>query len=119
MVAVATDPFRYIVLPQLCPRHTTSAILREPFVIEFIDYKNAKGVAEVEEALAVGIVGGADVVESKVFQQSQTFLDGTGIGSSAEGAERMMVGNTFEDDLATVEFHAERGRELELTDAEA
>ena len=59
------------------------------------------------------------MVETEFLEQEQAFLDSTRISGSPESAERVVVGNTFEDDLSPIEFQSEVRRKLKLTDAKA
>ena len=113
MVAVALHPFGHVALPQCLPFHTTSGILCEPFVIQFIHYKNTIAVAESHKVLAIWIVGCADMVVAERLHQLYALLDGTGIGSCAKGTEGVVVGITLEQHFLAVEPEAEGGRELD------
>ena len=109
VVAVAFHPLRDVVLPQFRPRPSATAVLREPLVIEFIHDKDAQRVAEIQQALAVGVMAGADVVEAIIFEQSQPFLDGARIGGGTQCTQCVVVGNALQQHLAAVELHAEGG----------
>ena len=69
MVTVALDPFRYVLLPEVCPGDTSTAILVEPLVVKFIHHQDTVLVAKVHEIDTIRIVGGADVVHPKRFEQ--------------------------------------------------
>ena len=92
MISVALHPFGHVLLPEALPLHAASGILRQPLVVEFVHHEDAQPVAQFEEVLAIGIVGGADVVEAERLHHLQPLLDGTGIGCRTECAKRMVVG---------------------------
>ena len=59
------------------------------------------------------------MVEPEVLQQPQPLLYGPGVGGSSEGSEGVVVGNTFEQYLAPIEFHAEIRAEFHTAHSKA
>ncbi len=114
VVAVATYPLRNVILPTLGPVCASSDKLSGPFVIDLVDDQNAIFVTQVEKRFAVGVVGGADVVEAEVLEHLYAFFHRLGIGGRTEGTERVVVGDALEQDFLAIELHAIFGRELDF-----
>src|SRR5574344_62319 len=109
MITVALDEFRYIILPQLGPVYPTSGKLLKPLIVQFIHNQKSIFITKIQKGLTVGIMGGAHMVEPKLLEQFEPFLDGTGIGCCTQGAQGMMVGNALEQHLLTIESESESG----------
>ena len=118
MVAVALDELRNVFLPQGRPLGTSAAVLVEPFVVKLVDHQNAVFVTQIHKAFAIGVVRGTDMVHAERFQQLNAFLDGTVVCRRAQRAQRMVVGDAFQQHFLSVELHAEGGRELYRAHAE-
>ncbi len=103
MIPVAPHPFRHVPGPLLHPVAAPSGILSQPFVIDLIHHKNAILITQVHERLAIRIMGTADVVESEILKETYPLLHGGRISRGPERPERMMVCNTFEKHLPSIQ----------------
>ena len=112
MIAVAAHPFRHVVLPLLHPVAASSGKLSGPLVVKFVDHKYAVFVAQVEERLAVGVMGSTHMVKSEIFEQFQPLLHGLRIGGGSERTEGMVVGDTLKEHLTAIQLKAEFWRKL-------
>ena len=102
MVSISLHPFRNVFLPKALPLHSATGILSKPLVVKLIHYQDAILIAEFQEILAIWIMRSADMVHSEFLHQFQSFLDGTRIGGSTQGAKGMMVGIAFQQDLLAI-----------------
>ena len=116
MVSVSLYPFRQIVWPELHPRLASAAILIKPLIVEFVDNKESHLVAKLHERLAVRVVRHANMVESEILEQRQSLLHSTRISSCTKSSERMVVSNTLQNNLLTIEFETEFRRILYCSD---
>ena len=107
MVTVALDPLGQIVLPLSRPIDPSSGILFEPLVIQFIHHQNAIFVAEPVKVFTIRIMRSADMVESEILQQFDAFLYRLGVSGGPQRSERVMVGDTFENYLFSIDFQSE------------
>ena len=62
----------------------TPSMLTGPFVVELVNEQDAIFVAEFDEVAAIRIVRSADMVHAKRLDESQTLLNGLGVGGSSQ-----------------------------------
>ena len=117
-VAVSFHPFGHLFLPVFLKGSASGRVLSRPFVVEFVDNKDAVFVAKLYKLAAIWIVRRADMVHSELFHQQNTLLDGVRIVGSTERSECMMVGIALEQHFLSVELHAKVRTKLYGTDAE-
>ena len=94
-------------------------MLAGPFVVELIDHQNTMFVAELDKLAAIGVVTGANVVNTILLHQQDALLDGLWIGCSTQSAQRVVVGIAFQKHLLTIEFETIVWTNLYGADAEA
>ena len=117
-VAVALNPFGHLVLPVFLKSGASARVLTCPFVVQFVNNQYAVAVAKFDELAAIRVMGSAYVVHAVLLHQLEALLDGSGKGGSPQCAQRVVVGITFQEHLAPVQFHAVVGTELHGAKAE-
>ena len=87
-------------------------MLTGPFVVQLVYYQKAVFVAELHELSTIGIVRRTYMVHAELLHQQQSLLDGSRIGCSAQGTQRVVVGVSFQQYFLAVQLQSVLGANL-------